>query len=192
MRYSTFFLFLILLISACQSAKNETQQAENEAILVFFDLKGYFNDEIKRLNQENWSVSKKVAINNESEEKTLNSLDFAKELDVFVQSDINRPDWTDKYQIDSTLQDGKLVRLHYQALSEKLRTREIEIEFENEQVQKIHIKNGGNNFVAGSQQELTYLPKEGYTIKSRQYTALSKDKELSIKVRLGTNQTKGD
>ncbi|MDX1941398.1 MAG: hypothetical protein SFU99_12650 [Saprospiraceae bacterium] len=190
MRYYTFFLFLILLANACQSEKNETQQAENEVILMFFDLKGYFNSEVKRLNQEKLTVSKKVAINGENEEKTLNTLDFAKELDVFIKSDINRPDWTDKYEIDSTLQDGKLTRLQYQALNEKLRTREIFIEFANNQVQKIHILNGGNSIVAGSQQELTYLPKEGYTIKSRQYTMLSKDKELSIEVRLGTNPTK--
>ncbi len=181
-----FFLMITILLNACQpSAK---QQAADQAMpLAFFDLKGYFQKEIQRLNQEKPAVTKTVAVNGKSEEKRLQTLDFKEELGVFIQSDINRPDWTDKYRIDSTLQDGQLAALRYQALEDKLRTRKIDIHFFNGKVSEIHIINGGNNIVAGSEQELTYRPRQGYNIRSRQYASLSKDKELSIEVRFGTN-----
>lgn len=177
------FLVLAVLLSACQPGSEQAESTVEEAPSVFFDIKGYFAKAQKQLNQAQPAVTKKVAINGESEEKQLDSLNFKQELEVFIQSDINRPDWVDKYRIDSVLQSNKLTELHYQALDDKLRTRQIDIFFNNSQVSKIFIENGGTNIVAGSEQELTYIPGQGYTIKSRQYTALSKDKELSIEVR---------
>lgn len=176
-------LGMVVLLNACQSASEQADQAPEEMPLAFFDIKGYFSKEKERLVQTQPAVTKKVAINGETEEKKLDSLDFGRELTVFIQSDINRPDWVEKYRIDSVMQGNKLTELHYQALDDKLRTRQIDIIFNNDQVNEIHIEKGGTNIVAGSEQELTYLPGQGYTIKSRQYTALSRDKELSIEVR---------
>lgn len=174
---------MALLLNACQSSTEQSETPAEAMPSVFFDIKGYFAKEQKRLNQTQPTVTKRVAINGESEEKQLDSLDFDRELEVFIKSDINRPDWVDKYSIDSVRQNNKLTELHYQALDDKLRTRQIDIFFNNDQVSKIFIEKGGTNIVAGSAQELTYTPGQGYTIKSRQYTALSEDKELSIEVR---------
>ncbi len=176
-------LGMVLLLNACQSSAEQSESPVEEMPSVFFDIKGYFAQEQKRLNQAQPDVTKKVAINGEIEQKQIDSLNFDRELKVFIQSDINRPDWVGKYRIDSVWQNNKLSELHYQALDDKLRTRQIDIIFNDGEVSKIFIENGGTNIVAGSEQELTYLPGQGYTIKSRQYTALSKDKELSIEVR---------
>lgn len=182
MKYLAFFG--LLLFFGCQSQTEQTPQ-QTAFDPNYFDLKGYFEQEIDRLQQANMTVRKRVTINDQSEEKTLDTLDFEQELEVFVESDINEPDWLDKYQVDSSFQDNQLTKLEYQALDEQLRTRRLEIAFANDQVKRIDVQKGGKSQVAGSEQRLTYLPDSGYTITSRQYTILSKDDSLRIEVRFG-------
>jgi len=182
MKYLAFFG--LLLFFGCQS-QNEQTPKDTAFDPNYFDLKGYFEEEIDRLQRADAPVRKRVVVNAQSEEKTLDTLDFEQELEVFVESDINEPDWLDKYQVDSTFQNNRLTRLTYQALDEQLRTRRLEINFADEQVERIDVLNSGTSRVAGSEQQLTYLPDSGYTITSRQYTILSKDDSLRIEVRFG-------
>lgn len=184
MKYIVFFGLLLLISCQSQSEQNASAKAFEP---VYFDLKGYFEQEVDRLENADMTVRKRVSVDDKSEEKELNSLDFAQELEVFTKSDINRPDWVGKYQVDSVFQNNELAKIEYQALDEQLRTRRINVEFANGSVAKIFVRNGGNSKVAGSEQELTYLPDSGYTIASRQYTVLAKDDHLQIEVRFGAN-----
>ncbi len=184
MKYYTFLG--LLLLAGCQPKSEQTP--ENQAFEpAYFDLKGYFGQEIEHLANAGTMVRKRVYVNGKSEEKTPDAIDFEQELEVFTESDINRPDWLDKYQVDSVFQNNELTKITYQAKNEQLRTRRIDVEFANGKVAKIFVRNGGNSKVAGSEQELIYLPDSGYTIASRQYTALSKDDSLKIEVRFGAN-----
>lgn len=180
MRILTFLA--LVAIWGCQTTTSEPPQTQAiEA--VYFDLEGYFQEEIERLEQAEKSATKIVRVNDQTEEKTLQQLDFSQELDVFINADINRPDWIDKYKVDSTFQNGALTQLLYEALTEQLRVRHIQIDFQEGKVSKIVIKKGGNSNIAGSEQEIMYLPKEGYNIQSTQYTAISKEEKLGVEVR---------
>lgn len=171
--------FLCATIIACQPT---AQNKEASQQWVFFDIKGYFEKEIQRLNRIKPTVQKKVTLNGKSEEKQLSGLDFKNELNLFIQSDINRPDWIDKYRTDSIFQENQLQSIRYTALDEKLRTRQLTIDFKNGKVSKVYAQNGGKTMVAGSQQQLTYAPSEGYFIQSLQHTAISKDRNLRVDV----------
>lgn len=173
----------LLLLVACGQVEPQRQLAKDALSPAFFDLKAYFEQEVQRLSQSKPQVFKKVTINGAEEQQNLEQIDFQQELQVFAQSDINRPNWLEKYHADTTFFNGHPSRILYKAMEEKLRTRLIDIEFEQNTVSKITIQNGGKSIVAGSQQELIYLPQSGYLIKSHQTTALSKDKDLSIEVR---------
>ncbi len=172
----------LLLLFACGQVEPKEQSIKAPQP-AFFDLKGYFNQEIKRLNQAKPKLFKKVTINGSEEQRELGAVDFKQELQVFIQSDINRPNWLEKYRADTTFFNGNPSRILYKAIDKTLRTRLIDIEFQQNIVSKITIQNGGKSIVAGSQQELIYLPQSGYLIKSHQTTALSKDKDLTIEVR---------
>lgn len=169
------------MLAACRESTSPKPSASTSQ-LTFFDLKGYFDKEIQRLNAAEPKVQKKVTLNDKVEEKQFDHLDFAVELAVFEQSDINRRDWMDKYRADSTFVNSTLTAIRYTSLDNKLRTRQLDVEFEQNKVSKIHILNGAKTMVAGSQQELTYLPTEGYFIQSLQHTAISKDRVLRIDV----------
>lgn len=177
-------VFFVTLFSACRQEVVPNSQIINNNIF-FFDVKGYFEQEIQRLKTARPKVYKKVAVNDDQEEKEIDNVDFDKELAVFIESDINRIDWKDKYRVDSTLQNQQLTAIRYTAQDDKLRTRQLDVEFQNGKVSKVFIQNGGKTMIAGSQQELTYLPEKGYFIQSKQRTAISKDRVLRVEVAFG-------
>lgn len=180
MRFPTIFLLLVISLASCQPLSEEVK--ENPTPNKFFDLKGYIQQEIKRLEAAQPKVSKTVAVNDKTETKELSGLNYDRELEIFIQSDINRRDWFEKYRADSTFQNSQLTEIQYTAQKEDLRTRQLIIDFQNGKVSKIYIKNGGENMAAGSEQELTYQPDSGYHIESLQHTALVKDKRFRIEV----------
>jgi hypothetical protein len=170
---------LILISSACREEAVSDSQITNPK---FFDLKGYFDHEIKRLDQLQPTVTKTLALNGNTETRQLTQLDYARELDLFQQADLNRPDWLDRYRADSTVQNNQLTAIRYTALDEKLRTRQLAISFKNGQVSSISIQNGAKSMAAGSQQQLVYEPTKGYRIESVQHTAISKAQVLQVAV----------
>lgn len=174
-------LLIAVLFAGCQSEKKEIKQIS--VAPTFFDLKGYFKEEVNRLNGLQPGLDKTVAVNEKSETKQLSKLDYQQELDIFVQSDINRIDWVDKYSVDSTFQENQLTAIEYRALRKDLRTRRIAIQFQDGKVSKIDIANGGQNMAAGSQQRLIYEPATGYHIESIQRTKLFEDKIFKIDVK---------
>lgn len=182
MKITTCFLFLLLMAGmGCQQASKEAQNDTNEKI--FFDLENYIQQEIKQLEHLKPSVKKTVAINDQTETKELSGLNYNRELEIFRNADINRQDWFDKYRADSTFQDNQLTAVQYTALEDKLRTRLLKVDFEKGAVAKIYIENGAKNMAAGSEQQLTYEPGNGYHIESLQHTALAKDKRFRIDVK---------
>ncbi|HMO39291.1 MAG TPA: hypothetical protein PKC76_09035 [Saprospiraceae bacterium] len=176
-------IWIVLLGSWTSGCSSSDPTTQNTAAPAFFDLKQYFQAEIKRLEAAKLTIVKKVAVNDQTEEKTNLSPDFSKELDAFIQADINRKDWLDRYQIDSTRQNGQLTALRYQALDDRLRTRQLDIAFEKGEVQSIRILRSNSSMVVRSDQELIYQPSQGYRISSRQGTPLSNDKRLELEVR---------
>lgn len=174
-----YFLFLLLIALGCQpiTESNTIQQRT-----TFFDLKAYFTEEANRLQAAQIKIRKKVNLNGQVEEQEMNEINYQEEFLPFINSDINKAAWLDKYRVDSSLVDGKLQRLLYKATDKKLRTREISIQFEKSKVAGVHILNSGDNAIAETQQELIYLANQGYQIKSQQDMTLSKPRALEIEV----------
>lgn len=173
-------LILLLLFSACSEPASTDSRQKVEA---FFDLKTYFQKEMKRL--ENKKNVKKIAVyNGEKEEQEIENIDFSKELLIFSNADINRVAWRDKYSKDSTFTaDKKLKSLQYKALDNKLKTRSLQIDFkENGVISEIQIITAGESLLSETENELNYNPVTGYSIQSSQdVTALSENK-LKIEV----------
>jgi hypothetical protein len=161
--------------------------SENEETLVdspFYDLKAFFNDEIERLTKEQPNVLKRVAIQEKKEENQFDQLNYKQELQVFVDADINKVAWFDRYEIDSTQENQSLKKLTYTAKSTKLKTRIIQITFDDQQtVQEVKMVVGTENQVAGSKKELTYITNQGYKIETVQRLIGSSDKTVSLEVR---------
>ena len=171
------FLFLTLaLFSSCSDEPRITSVSE-----PFFDLKTFFIQERSKL-EDIKKVIKKASVDGIIEEKTVDSIDLEKELALFVDSDINRIAWLDKYKVDSLFNNNKLSQVNYLAKDDQLKTKQLTVHFNNNTVDSINIIRRITSLVAKLEQHLKYVPSKGYSIESRQETSLSSVHVLELDV----------
>jgi hypothetical protein len=183
MRFFTAPLALLLLglsLSACQSSASASDEQQEEAF--FFNLKKFFEAEISRLENGKIEGVKKVQFNQEKDETKAQHLNYAKELEVFVNSDINKLSWRDKYSGDTSSVNGQIQKIVYKALDEHLKTREVVIQFEDANVSDIRIKNRLKSIIADARQNLRYRPQVGYEIKGQQNMSAAGDATVGVEV----------
>jgi len=170
------FILFFFIFQGCQVESVQVTQPP------FFDLNTFFEKELEFLSNLK-EINKTVILNGKKEEKTLNDFDLKKDLEIFTDSNINKVAWLDKYKVDSlTNVNGLLEKIIYQALDEKVKTRQLIIEYSSGEVKSISIKNASSNQVALLNQDLKYIPKKGYMILSSQEVSLSDEQKLSVEV----------
>lgn len=181
MRWCAFFMiFALLLVTACTP---DTPAASKINAKPYFDLKGYFEEQIKSLNASQPKVSKKVSLSGKFEELTPDTLDYAQELRSFADADINKPAWLDKYAIDSLKNtSGSLQTVRYKAMAEELKIRLIEINFNQNTPERIYIVKKLHTAVANAEQELEYKPGKGYKMSNKQQAAYSAADLIGVEV----------
>lgn len=180
---SSFFLLLLtaFLFGCIQGDAVDTSSVSQQ----FFDLKGYFESEVERLNKSGNSRAKKTVVaDGKTEERIIDSVDFQRELGFFAGSDINRPAWSDKYVVDTLLNEhNQILQLSYKCNDEKLKIRKIVIEFEYPEVSKVFIENNTSNSIATSSQMLVYQPAIGYSIESHHKVAMGGEELFKVEVK---------
>jgi hypothetical protein len=164
----------VLLLLSSGYACNKPEIKENGAALKYFDLKGYFKNEAMRLTKANPLINKSVAHNGESESKKLRIASWVKELNLFSESDINKPAWLQSYDVKAN--NDSVV---YKAKYPELKTREIVISKKNGQVNKIAITNNTHTLLYNTSERLVYESNSYYLI----------DKTQKVKV-MGANNYK--
>jgi len=175
-RFIKIFL-LIFVLSAC----NSNEQADTEQVKYFFDLKGYFDEQSKIINEKYKTPIKTVSVDGKAQRKQLKKIDWEKELSVFASADINKSAWQDKYRID-TMATINAVNVVYTALDDKLKTRLINVKLNNKLVEFISIDQLSDNMIYNSKKTLTYSPESGYTLENRQKARFLKEHLYEIKV----------
>jgi hypothetical protein len=171
-----FFSLIIALFSSCSDKPTITNVSE-----PFFDLKTFFIQERDKLKDIKKTI-KKASVDGVVEEKTVDSIDLEKELALFVDSDINKIAWQDKYKVDSLFSNNKLSQVDYLAKDDQLKTNQLTVYFNNDDVDSIIIIRRITSLVANIEQHLKYVPSRGYSIKSRQETSLSSVHVLELDV----------
>lgn len=176
-----FSLLVLSLLFGCTSPAAPTG-AGTKKNLQYFDLKGFMLAEKERLAQVA-GCSKTVLANGKSETKTLEKVNLENELKPFLESDINKPAWVGKYEIDSIFNENQqLTGLRYLAKDNKLKTKVVNVQFDNGEVIHIFIENATHTNVANTYQALTYLPKSGYSIESKQSVSLMDEHFFKVEV----------
>ena len=106
------------LLSACNEEVKENQ------VKKYFDLKGLIDKQIKSLNSKKPVVQKIVIIADSSENQSIKTIDWSKELELFMQADLNKPAFIQSYQVDSssmgvkyTLKESEKLPVKYLTIS---------------------------------------------------------------------------
>ncbi|MFT4032194.1 MAG: hypothetical protein QM669_07220 [Siphonobacter sp.] len=85
----------LVFLLACQSPESTSTQQ------TYFDLKSFIVKQISVLEQQKPLVRKEVIVNEEAESLVTTKINWAKELDLFNQADLNKPAYTRSYFVDT-------------------------------------------------------------------------------------------
>lgn len=177
MKKTIFAISFLVLFAACAGKVGPSKTVD---ATPFFDIKGFFQNEIKRLTEGGTKIEKTVTVHGQSEKKVIDKADFAQELALFVTSDINKPAWRDKYRIEKTA--GRSLESFF-ATDEDLKTKRIDIfRFPPNGVTQIQILNSDESSITESQQSLKYDIGVGYSIETFQKFFGSDSSKTKIQV----------
>jgi hypothetical protein len=161
----SFYKYFILLACFSVSCSN-TQKASDEK--VYFDIRSFFESEARRLQLNSPHVEKTVTQNNQSEAQKVTIHDWKAELDLFIESDINKPSWKKSYSIHKNNNS-----IEYISNDGKLKTQRISIKKSHSgKVISILIKNQTKNSLYTTIEELSYFPDSAYIISKKQNVRL--------------------
>jgi hypothetical protein len=168
-----FLRYLPLFIwSGC----GQTDVAKSTTGLKWFDLKQFVQN-ANAIMPKNVPFEKTLFVQGATETQKITVTDWATELAVFGQSDINRPAWRDKYQVDTSeiaaktaQEDTTAVReIRHIAKDKALRTKSLSILLNRKSAPLvIEILNEQNNFFSHSQQHLIWDLRKGYSMTAQQ------------------------
>ena len=163
-----------LLIIAFSSCQNQSESVDNTNV-EFFDLKGYFENEIERFDHK--SLKKTTFINGEAESKTITDFDIAKEMKLFTKINLKNPAWQDKFKVTKSENQET-----YESLDDKLSVKNVIVDKSDGNITQVKIISTSNNAVITKRKEMIYTPKEGYTITNVQDVALVGENDIKIEV----------
>lgn len=144
--------------------------------LKYFDIKGFFTADTARLRKLNHITHKMVYHNGVKETKDVHIGNWGLELNLFSQSDINKPAWRDSYTVVKT--DNIEI---YRAKDPDLKTREIMVKKEDGKVKWLVIFNKTNNLLYQTSEKLSYFPDSIYIIQKYQKVRLLGANQYLIK-----------
>ncbi len=180
MIYKRYLVGAALLLNCFSCLETDIQQNKT---MKFFDLKGFIGNEIKT-RTGHLNATKDITVNGKKESQVMKSnYDLSTDLSIFLESDINKPTWSDAYKVDSVFNsNGELNAIVYNALDDQLRTKLLSVSFENDEVEEINITNKKSNVIVESEQLMRYNPSKGYKINSNQHVIFSNKEKVEIEV----------
>jgi hypothetical protein len=164
-----------LLMTTFFSCQNTSTERMDNSNVQFFDLKGYFENEIKNFDAK--AIQKSTSINGQVQTKTLTEFDIAKEMDLFTKVNLTNPAWKDKFRVSQSPDIET-----YEALDDNLSLKQVIINKTGKEIAKISILTTTNNVLIAKEKRMVYQPKKGYFIENMQSVATVGKNDIKIEV----------
>ena len=175
MKKLVYVLLIMLAISACQSESGEMK------VKKYYDLKGLVERQIEVLKSEKPKVQKNISVNESTENQTVDSLDWAKELEFFMQADLNKPAFVSSYRVDSSLRGVQ----YFLKETEKLPVKFLEVNRMGEDGIEIRALVSNNNYLYDTERNLRLSLQQGqlidYQIDGFQKVVFGKKKMFKVR-----------
>ncbi|OWK71199.1 hypothetical protein [Pedobacter sp. AJM] len=165
----------ILVFALAFLSCNPHEEPKANTGLPYFDLKGYFGNEIMRLKKAKPIVNKTVSINGVKENKSLHINDWDKELAIFIDADINKNSWKGSFKTNR-----KDDIITYTSDNKKIPVKKISVTEKSSKISRIEIIINQKNILFQSQDTLTYLPDQLYQIKKQQKIRFLSTKNYAV------------
>ncbi|RRB11105.1 hypothetical protein EHT87_26375 [Larkinella knui] len=105
-----------------------TNPTKEAPVGTYYDLKSYVEQQIGQLKSQHPTVVKQAGFGNEKEQQTTKDIDWSRELDLFLQADINKQAYQASYQ---KLRPDSLTYEYTLKPGEKLPVRFLRIELDS-------------------------------------------------------------
>lgn len=171
-------MVLPLLVTAC-APEDAAGDIETKP---FFDLSGYITTETERLSAAKTRVEKTITLNGETETRQLDDINFANDLRLFREADINKPAWTDKYETRTEALSGSHKITTYLAKDSSLIVRRLMMEEDVGATTKIEIDRKTGTVLSDGKHLLVYEPARGYSVTTQQVNRFGDDVDAVIRV----------
>jgi hypothetical protein len=102
------FLPIAVVALFCSLVSCRQEETRDDGPKTYYDLKGFIENQIVYLNEKKPEVSKTAILGSKREVSKTREVDWKKELELFVQADINKPSYRQSYEI---VQNGPV---HYE------------------------------------------------------------------------------
>ncbi len=109
LRMKSVLFLLALVIVSCSLPE---QKGNDLMAKKYFDLDSLVKRQIKQLESLNPTVNKSITIGGKQEKKEFQSMDWEKELSVFINSDINKPKLLDLYKIEESTNGNETLNVY--------------------------------------------------------------------------------
>jgi len=184
--YVSFVLLVGLQITGCQNS-SDTQSPKN-----YFDVKGFIGTQIKELSKRKPLVIKQMVVGESTGQKQTTDIDWAKELALFSQADLNKQ----AYQLSYTItKSGKNTLIYSLKSSENLPVKSLKIVLnaETQQPEQMAILLHEENMLYDSEKKLSLtctMRPEGvwliktYTVEGFQHLSMADKKIFSVKANI--------
>ena len=168
-------LILFLFLAACTNNENKIQSKS------YYDLAGLLNQQISNLSAKKPLVEKAVVLEEKKERIETKEIDWNKELELFLQADLNKQSYQSAYTIDIKDKKANYVLKEGEKMPVKLLT----IEFDDKNLPKhIEVMMNTDNYMYESSKkltlELTNNQLKSYKIEGYQELFIGSKKNFSI------------
>ena len=89
-----FPIIIILLLSGCDQPQEKAKEKK-----IYYDLKGFIETQIEFLSEQKPIVDKVMSVSGKNESRSTREIDWKKELELFIQADINKPAYSKSYAV---------------------------------------------------------------------------------------------
>ena len=169
------FLLILLLLEACNPSGSK-----KEILKEHFDIPGFFEEEINQLEKKNQAIEKKINKDGKTETKTLQNVDWEKELAPFVDNDINKPSWVKNFFADTVFLPPGSFEITYTSIDLEIPIKQVKLLFENYSCSFVQINKNSNNKLFSYSQNLEYGKGKGYKINGYQKVKYTFDTRYEI------------
>ena len=178
-----YLLIITIFLIACQH-----KQMKEESVIAttsYFDLADLVQTDIRNNTKNSCGEEKIINVNNQLEKKTINTLDWQKEMQLLLDCDINKPSWKGKFKVDTLWkQDSSLLSITYHSLSNKIQVKRMYIQFANDNtIANITIDKKISSILFSNRQQIIYQPSKSFTVSSHQKAFFMNDFNSEVEIK---------
>jgi hypothetical protein len=160
------YLHILLLAVMLGSCSQDPVEVYYDDQRNYYDLPVCMRKQVDLLNKMGKHVRKKLTKDGKSQTVERGDVNWDEELELFMESDINRPAWRGAFIAD-TVELERMYVISYRTENEEIPVKNVVVTLDRDSKQCLHltIDRQTDNFLYTSVQKLFFTPGEGYTIK---------------------------